>query len=93
MELVEGETLEHRLIKGPLLPELTIRFAAQIADPEEEGSRDGGGTAKSCSIYPRKGTMMAVPATLGTGFEAGPPLVLFHHAPATTNFCARRVFL
>jgi Tol biopolymer transport system component/tRNA A-37 threonylcarbamoyl transferase component Bud32 len=32
MELLEGETLEHRLTKGPLLPEQTIRFAAQIAD-------------------------------------------------------------
>src|SRR6266851_2019929 len=32
MELVEGETLERRLTKGPLLPEQTIRFAAQIAD-------------------------------------------------------------
>jgi Tol biopolymer transport system component len=32
MELVEGETLEHRLEKGPLLPEQTIRFSAQIAD-------------------------------------------------------------
>src|ERR1700682_6304708 len=32
MELVEGETLEHRLTKGPLLPEQTIRFAAQIAN-------------------------------------------------------------
>src|SRR3981081_1655955 len=32
MELCDGETLEHRLIKGPLAPEQTIRFAAQIAD-------------------------------------------------------------
>src|SRR5579859_484920 len=32
MELVEGETLEHRLTKGPLPPEQTIRFAAQIAE-------------------------------------------------------------
>src|ERR1700730_14385940 len=32
MELVEGETLEHRLVKGPLPPEQTIHFAAQIAD-------------------------------------------------------------
>ena len=32
MELVEGETLEHRLVKGPLPTEQTIPFAAQIAD-------------------------------------------------------------
>jgi len=32
MELVEGETLEHRLIKGPLPLEQTLRFSAQIAD-------------------------------------------------------------
>src|ERR1700687_4586053 len=32
MEYLEGETLERRLTKGPLLPEQTIRFAAQIAN-------------------------------------------------------------
>src|ERR1700694_1500225 len=32
MELVEGDTLEQRLNKGPLPPEQTIRYGAQIAD-------------------------------------------------------------
>src|ERR1700716_2747029 len=32
MELVDGETLEHRLTKGALPAEQTLRFAAQIAD-------------------------------------------------------------
>ena len=32
MELVEGETLEQRLSKGPLSPEQTIRYGTQIAD-------------------------------------------------------------
>jgi len=32
MEVLEGETLERRLEKGPLPPEQTIRYGAQIAD-------------------------------------------------------------
>src|SRR5580692_4493917 len=32
MEYLEGETLEQRLIKGPLSPGQTLRYAAQIAD-------------------------------------------------------------
>ena len=32
MEYLEGETLEHRLLRGPLPPEQTIRYAAEIAD-------------------------------------------------------------
>ena len=32
MELLEGETLESRLMKGPLPPEQTLRYGAQIAD-------------------------------------------------------------
>ena len=32
MEYLEGETLEHRLTKGPLPADQTLRYAAQIAD-------------------------------------------------------------
>ena len=32
MEYLEGETLEQRILKGPLPPEQTLRYAAQLAD-------------------------------------------------------------
>ena len=40
-ELIEGETLEHRLAKGPLPPEQTLRLAAQIADALAEAHKRG----------------------------------------------------
>ena len=32
MEYLEGETLEHRLIRGPVAPDQALRYAAEIAD-------------------------------------------------------------
>ena len=41
MELLDGETLEQRLKKGPLPPEQTIRYAAQIADALAKAHKQG----------------------------------------------------
>src|SRR5215470_4330803 len=41
LELLEGETLEQRLMKGPLPPEQTLRYAAQIADALAKAHKRG----------------------------------------------------
>jgi serine/threonine protein kinase len=41
MELVEGETLEQRLVKGPFPPEQAARYGAQIADALAKAHKQG----------------------------------------------------
>src|SRR5260370_19425658 len=41
MELLDDETLEHRLTKGPLSPQQTLRIAAQIADALAKAHKTG----------------------------------------------------
>jgi len=41
MEYIEGETLEQRLTKGPLSPQLALAYAIQIADALDKAHRSG----------------------------------------------------
>ncbi|HEY3203709.1 MAG TPA: protein kinase, partial [Thermoanaerobaculia bacterium] len=41
MEYLEGETLSERLVKGPLLPEQTLRYGIEIADALDKAHRQG----------------------------------------------------
>ena len=41
MEYIEGETLEQRLVKGPLSPQQALTYAMQIADALDKAHRSG----------------------------------------------------
>ena len=41
MEYLEGETIEHRLLKGSLPPNHTLRYATQVAEALAKASQTG----------------------------------------------------
>ena len=41
VEFLEGETLQHRLLAGPLPPEQVLRFGSQIANALDKAHRIG----------------------------------------------------
>src|SRR5215831_11505201 len=41
MELLEGETLSHRLVRGPIPPDQVLRYGSEICDGLEKAHRSG----------------------------------------------------
>ena len=91
MELLEGETLAERLVRGPLPLDQTLRFGAQIASALEAAHRRGivHRDLKPSNVMVTKSGIKLLDFGLAKAFAPAPTLESFTSAPTSAKDVTR----